>query len=63
MNRNINAVGFVYDGTVISVTESLTQIEIEIVQTEYTWLLLFLDFAYSGGYPFSISGDIRSVPS
>lgn len=20
-------------------------------------------FAYSGGYPFSISGDIRSVPS
>ena len=44
MNRNINAVGFVYDGTVISVTESLTQIEIEIVQTEYTWLLLFLDF-------------------
>lgn len=22
-----------------------------------------LSYAYSGGYPFSISGDIRSVPS
>ena len=29
-------------------------------------ILLFVHFpfsAYSGGYPFSISGDIRSVPS
>lgn len=23
----------------------------------------FRELAYSGGYPFSISGDIRSVPS
>ena len=23
----------------------------------------FIETAYSGGYPFSISGDIRSVPS
>ena len=26
-------------------------------------LRLFTGYAYSGGYPFSISGDIRSVPS
>ena len=26
-------------------------------------LLYFLLIAYSGGYPFSISGDIRSLPS
>ena len=27
--------------------------------------ICFIDYmcAYSGGYPFSISGDIRSVPS
>lgn len=31
MNRNTNAVGVVHDGTTVSVTESLTQIEIEIV--------------------------------
>lgn len=30
MDRNTNAVGVVYDGTAVSVTESLTQIEIEI---------------------------------
>ena len=24
---------------------------------------IYFDRAYSGGYPFSISGDIRSVPS
>lgn len=35
----------------------------------YQWLLpeppseINYSFAYSGGYPFSISGDIRSVPS
>lgn len=26
-------------------------------------LIGFVVIAYSGGYPFSISGDIRSVPS
>ena len=31
MDRNANAVGVVHDGTTVSVTESLTQIEIEIV--------------------------------
>lgn len=31
MDRNTNAVGVVHDGTAVSVTESLTQIEIEIV--------------------------------
>lgn len=30
MDRNTNAVGVVHDGTAVSVTESLTQIEIEI---------------------------------
>ena len=44
MDRNTNAVGVVHDGTAVSVTESLTQIEIEIVQTEYTWLFLFYGF-------------------
>ena len=29
----------------------------------WTLILAFVIFAYSGGYPFSISGDIRSVPS
>ena len=29
----------------------------------YFNFLLFVPVAYSGGYPFSISGDIRSVPS
>ena len=27
------------------------------------YLEYYLGSAYSGGYPFSISGDIRSVPS
>ena len=31
MDRNTNTVGVVYDGTTVSVAESLTQIEIEIV--------------------------------
>lgn len=31
MDRNTNAVGVVHDGTTVSVTESFTQIEIEIV--------------------------------
>ena len=31
MDRNTNAVGVVHDGTAVSVTESFTQIEIEIV--------------------------------
>ena len=31
MDRNTNTVGVVHDGTAVSVTESLTQIEIEIV--------------------------------
>ena len=31
MDRNTNAVGVMHDGTAISVTKSLTQIEIEIV--------------------------------
>ena len=31
MDRNTNAVGVVHDGTAVSVTESLTHIEIEIV--------------------------------
>jgi len=31
MDRNTNAVGVVHNGTAVSVTESLTQIEIEIV--------------------------------
>ena len=31
MDRNTNAVGVVHDRTTVSVTESLTQIEIEIV--------------------------------
>lgn len=44
MDRNTNAVGIVHDGTTVSVTESLTQIEIEIVQTDYTWSFLLLDF-------------------
>ena len=26
-------------------------------------IYIFREVAYSGGYPFSISGDIRSVPS
>ena len=30
MDRNTNAVGVVHNGTAVSVTESLTQIEIEI---------------------------------
>ena len=37
MNRNTNAIGIVHNRTTVSVTESLTQIEIEIVQTEYIW--------------------------
>lgn len=28
-----------------------------------SWIGVLGYFAYSGGYPFSISGDIRSVPS
>ena len=31
--------------------------------TQLLFLLLISQGAYSGGYPFSISGDIRSVPS
>ena len=31
MDRNTNAVGVVHNGTAVSVTESFTQIEIEIV--------------------------------
>ena len=31
MDRNTNTVGVVHDGTAVSVTESLTQIEIEII--------------------------------
>ena len=31
MDRNTNSVGVMHDGTTVSVTESLTQIEIEIV--------------------------------
>ena len=31
MNRNTNTVGVVHNGTTVSVTESLAQIEIEIV--------------------------------
>ena len=31
MDRNTNAVGIVHDGTTVSVTKSLTQIEIKIV--------------------------------
>ena len=31
MDRNTNTVGVLHDGTAVSVTESLTQIEIEIV--------------------------------
>lgn len=42
MDRNTNAVGVVHDGTAISVTESLTQIEIKIVQTEYICNFYFL---------------------
>ena len=35
---------------------------------QYAYLLMFIKknaslYAYSGGYPFSISGDIRSLPS
>lgn len=37
MDRNTNTVGVVHDGTTVSVTGSLAQIRIEIVQTEYIW--------------------------
>ena len=33
MNRKTNAIGVVHDGTAVPVTESLTQIEIEIVNS------------------------------
>lgn len=36
---------------------------ISSVATTKQQLICLLSVAYSGGYPFSISGDIRSVPS
>ena len=35
----------------------------EMMLSIYIFALLIFPIAYSGGYPFSISGDIRSVPS
>ena len=37
----------------------------ELNRSRWGWgiFTFFLTLAYSGGYPFSISGDIRSVPS
>ena len=36
---------------------------IAVAGTGYVGLSIATLLAYSGGYPFSISGDIRSVPS
>ena len=36
---------------------------IEVIADKAENSQLSESFAYSGGYPFSISGDIRSVPS
>lgn len=41
-------------------SEHFTQLQQLLNQSVKTWETMF---AYSGGYPFSISGDIRSVPS
>ncbi|MFR3056627.1 ATP-binding protein [Phocaeicola coprophilus] len=38
-------------------------VEAEILERKERKTEMFLKTAYSGGYPFSISGDIRSVPS
>ncbi|WP_300796518.1 hypothetical protein [uncultured Bacteroides sp.] len=54
MDRNTNTVGVVYDGTTVSVAESLTQIEIEIVNK------IGIVTAYSGAYPFTFRRSIRA---
>ena len=41
MDGNTYAVGVVHDGTAVSVTESLTQIEIEIVNSRPLKICLF----------------------
>lgn len=45
---------FYYDNTSLFIRKQISDYEFELVKQP---------IAYSGRYPFSISGDIRSVPS
>ena len=46
MDGNTNAIGVVHDGTAVSVTESLTQIEIEIVNYIFRSIPVHIPVAY-----------------
>lgn len=47
----------------ITVNGTISQFSAKINVPEQLWEVKGGRAAYSGGYPFSISGDIRSVPS
>lgn len=58
MYHEVNWPSFVYD---YSYNDISFQAKIKL--PSYEIYNVPVDGAYSGGYPFSISGDIRSVPS
>ena len=58
---NCTGVNYILKSNLWGIQEFIT---VKHINDEVVWISLQTDNnAYSGGYPFSISGDIRSVPS